>query len=57
MIRSYDDHLVDASILIVDDTLANLQLLSAILKEQGYRPRPVPMGGWRCRQPTLILPI
>ena len=44
MIRSYDDHLVDASILIVDDTLANLQLLSAILKEQGYTPRPVPNG-------------
>lgn len=29
-----------ADILIVDDTLANLQLLANILKEDGYKVRP-----------------
>jgi two-component system sensor histidine kinase/response regulator len=33
-----------AEILIVDDTPANLQLLSGMLKEQGYKVRPVPSG-------------
>jgi two-component system, cell cycle sensor histidine kinase and response regulator CckA len=33
-----------ASILIVDDTSANLQVLSGMLKERGYRVRPVPSG-------------
>jgi cyclic di-GMP phosphodiesterase len=32
------------SVLVVDDTPANLQLLSQMLKEQGYRVRPVPSG-------------
>jgi len=32
------------SILIVDDTAANLQLLAALLRERGYRPRPVLNG-------------
>jgi putative two-component system response regulator len=32
------------SILIVDDTPANLQLLSGMLKDRGYRARPVPSG-------------
>jgi two-component system sensor histidine kinase/response regulator len=32
------------SILIVDDTAANLQLLAALLRERGYRPRPVLSG-------------
>ena len=31
-------------ILIVDDTPANLQLLAAMLKDHGYRVRPVPSG-------------
>jgi two-component system, sensor histidine kinase and response regulator len=31
-------------ILIVDDTLANLQVLSGLLKERGYKVRPVPSG-------------
>lgn len=31
-------------ILIVDDTPANLQLLTGMLKERGYRVRPVPNG-------------
>lgn len=32
------------SILIVDDTPANLRLLSGMLSEEGYRVRPVPNG-------------
>jgi signal transduction histidine kinase len=31
-------------ILIVDDTLANLQLLAGMLRDRGYRVRPVPSG-------------
>src|SRR3954449_1427211 len=33
-----------ASILIVDDTPANLQVLAGMLKERGYKVRPVPSG-------------
>ncbi len=33
-----------ASILIVDDTHANLQVLTGMLKERGYKVRPVPSG-------------
>ena len=33
-----------ASILIVDDTPANLQVLAGMLKERGYKVRPVPGG-------------
>lgn len=33
-----------ANILIVDDTLFNLHVLSGILKEQGYKVRPVTSG-------------
>ena len=32
------------NILVVDDTPANLTLLVGMLKEQGYRVRPVPSG-------------
>ena len=32
------------SILVVDDTPANLQLLAGMLKERGYKARPVPSG-------------
>lgn len=35
---------VPASILVVDDTPANLQLLVGLLKDHGYRVRPVPSG-------------
>ncbi|MEI9893792.1 MAG: response regulator [Chthoniobacter sp.] len=31
-------------ILVVDDTEANLQLLSGMLRERGYKVRPVPNG-------------
>ena len=33
-----------ASILAVDDTAANLQVLAGMLKDRGYRVRPVPGG-------------
>jgi phosphoserine phosphatase RsbU/P len=33
-----------ASILVVDDTAANLQVLAGMLKDRGYRVRPVPNG-------------
>ncbi|HUQ68456.1 MAG TPA: SpoIIE family protein phosphatase [Planctomycetaceae bacterium] len=33
-----------ASILVVDDTSANLQVLTGMLKERGYKVRPVPSG-------------
>jgi signal transduction histidine kinase len=32
------------SVLIVDDTPVNLQLLAGLLRERGYKPRPVPSG-------------
>src|SRR5271170_3730372 len=32
------------SILVVDDTSANLQVLAGMLKERGYTARPVPSG-------------
>jgi sigma-B regulation protein RsbU (phosphoserine phosphatase) len=49
-----------ASILIVDDTPANLRLLSQMLAEQGYRVRPVPDGtlalaAARAEPPDLVL--
>jgi two-component system sensor histidine kinase/response regulator len=34
----------DATVLIVDDVPANLQLLVGMLRERGYRPRPVTSG-------------
>src|SRR5205807_9876341 len=33
-----------ASILVVDDTPANLQVLAGMLKNRGYKARPVPSG-------------
>ena len=33
-----------AGILVVDDTPANLQVLAGMLKDRGYRVRPVPSG-------------
>jgi phosphoserine phosphatase RsbU/P len=33
-----------ASIMVVDDTPANLQVLAGMLKDHGYRVRPVPSG-------------
>jgi signal transduction histidine kinase len=47
-------------ILVVDDTQANLQLLSGMLKERGYKVRPVPSGklalqAARSAPPDLVL--
>lgn len=47
-------------ILIVDDTPANLQLLAGMLKERGYKVRPVPNGELALRAarqspPDLVL--
>jgi sigma-B regulation protein RsbU (phosphoserine phosphatase) len=49
-----------ANILIVDDTPANLRLLSKMLAEHGYQVRPVPSGplalaAARAEPPDLIL--
>ncbi len=48
------------SILVVDDTPANLEILTQMLKERGHRPRPVPSGSLAIRAaeyeaPDLIL--
>jgi signal transduction histidine kinase len=49
-----------ASILVVDDTPANLQVLAGMLKDRGYKVRPVPSGklallAARYNPPDLIL--
>ncbi len=49
-----------ADILVVDDAPANLQLLSGMLKERGYRVRPVPNGRLalqvaKAQPPDLVL--
>ncbi|MBI5526794.1 MAG: hybrid sensor histidine kinase/response regulator [Deltaproteobacteria bacterium] len=51
---------VAPNILVVDDTPDNLRVLSGMLKERGYRVRPVPSGGLALRAaesepPDLIL--
>ena len=51
---------VRPSILIVDDAVANLELLSVMLQERGYEPRPVPSGklallAAQADRPDLIL--
>ena len=43
-------------ILVVDDTLANLQVLTDILKEQGYRVRPASSGSLALRSVAAELP-
>lgn len=54
------DNVSKGNILIVDDTPANLQLLSGLLRDRGYRPRPVPSGrlalqAASAERPDLIL--
>ena len=49
-----------ADILVVDDVPANLQLLSGMLKQRGYRVRPAPSGrlalqAAKSRVPDLVL--
>ena len=53
-------HPMPSDILVVDDTPANLQLLAGMLKERGYKVRPVPSGklaiqAVRKQKPDLIL--
>ena len=43
-------------ILVVDDTLANLQLLTDILREQGYHVRPASSGSLALRSVAAELP-
>ena len=35
---------VKANVLVVDDTPANLRLLSELLEDNGYEVRPIPNG-------------
>lgn len=49
-----------ASVLVVDDTPANLEILTQMLKDKGHRPRPVPSGAMALRAaehepPDLVL--
>ncbi len=49
-----------SSILVVDDTPANLEILTQMLKDKGHRPRPVPSGSLAIRAaeyeaPDLVL--
>ena len=51
---------ISSTILVVDDTPANLRLLSGMLSEQGYKVRPAPNGELALRSaqaspPDLIL--
>ena len=48
------------NILIVDDTLANLDVLAGILRDEGYKVRPAPSGKLALRaikaeKPDLVL--
>ncbi|MDM8515304.1 response regulator [Desulfobacterales bacterium HSG16] len=45
-----------ADILIIDDTLANLRLLSEMLKEQGYKTRCAPSGSMGLKAASVALP-
>jgi len=45
-----------ASILVVDDTPANLKVLVQMLEKRGYRPRPVPSGHHALRAVEYELP-
>ena len=52
--------LMAANILVVDDTPTNLQVLAGMLKDRGYKVRPVPSGklalqAARRDSPDLIL--
>lgn len=58
MIQQRDEH--RGNILVVDDTLANLQLLVGMLTARGYKVRPAPSGAMALRAaevepPDLVL--
>ncbi|MEM7363547.1 MAG: hybrid sensor histidine kinase/response regulator [Pseudomonadota bacterium] len=49
-----------SSVLVVDDTPANLEILTQMLRDRGHRPRPVPSGALALRAaehepPDLVL--
>jgi putative two-component system response regulator len=57
---TFDDVLVGASILVVDDTVANLELLCELLRSRGHEPRPalsgeVALAAARAEPPDLVL--
>ncbi len=53
---STDPEQPPASILVVDDTAANLQLLTSMLKRRGYRVRPVTSGEMALRAIETLAP-
>ena len=60
MMNGNDRMAKQANVLVVDDTPANLTLLSGMLKDKGYRVRPVPagklaLGAVEVEPPDLIL--
>ncbi|MEK8021747.1 MAG: response regulator, partial [Candidatus Parabeggiatoa sp.] len=44
------------NILVVDDTPANLRLLTKLLSDNGYEVRPAPNGTLALKSVALILP-
>jgi signal transduction histidine kinase len=55
-IRSGDGNRTTGNILVVDDNLENLRLLSTILTEKGYKVRPAPSGSLALKSVRSILP-
>lgn len=55
-IRSGDGNRTTENILVVDDNLENLRLLSTILTEKGYKVRPAPSGSLALKSVRSILP-
>jgi signal transduction histidine kinase len=55
-IRSGDGNRTTGNILVVDDNLDNLGLLSRILTEKGYKVRPAPSGSLALKSVRSILP-
>ena len=55
-INSYPSELNQANVLIVDDTIENLQFLSSILTEQGYKVRGVRNGHMALKAVETIPP-
>lgn len=45
-----------SNILIVDDTPANLRLLTSILSKQNYEVRPIPNGKWAIEAAQMATP-
>ncbi len=54
--KSHPTHAIQANILIVDDTLANLSLLFKALTEQGYKVRAVTNGKMALKAVQTVAP-